>query len=42
MDQGRHRKILEELVLQEDSGKSVVDFLKGIDMLKVVDLISTS
>ena len=36
------KKILEEFVLQEDSGKSVVDFIMGINMLNVVDLISAS
>ena len=48
MDQGilvsiKHRykrKILEELVFQDDEGMHILDFLKQIDMLKVATLIA--
>ena len=50
MDQGifvsikRHykRKILEELLFQDDEGMSSVQFLKQIDMLKVSTIIAAS
>lgn len=50
MDQGvlesiKHRywkKILEELVLRDEDGTSIIDFLKGINMLKVTKMIAAS
>ena len=50
MDQGvlvaikcRYRKkILEELVLQKGNGTSIVAFLRGINMLKVSEMIAAS
>ncbi len=36
------RKILEELVFQDDQGMSIVAFLKKIDMLKVAKIIASS
>ena len=36
------RKILEELVFQDDEGMHILDFLKQIDMLKVATLIAVS
>ena len=48
MDQGvlvsikrRYRsKILQELVLNDNSGVSIIDFLKKIDILKVINIIA--
>jgi hypothetical protein len=36
------RKILEELVLRDDSGGSIIEFLKGIHLLKVSEMIAAS
>ena len=36
------RKILKELALQDDGGTSIVDFLKGINILKVSEMIAAS
>ena len=50
MDQGvleslKHRyrkKILEELVLRDNGGVSIIEFLKGINLLKVSEMIAAS
>ena len=37
-----HTRLLKELVLHDSNGVSVVDFLKGINMLKAVEMIASS
>ena len=36
------RKILEELILQDSVGVSIIDFLKGINLLKVAEMVAAA